>query len=131
LTEHYLEKKRISVVDSREEVLTMSDEKKERIKEPLQNEFGGLPLDEKIANLLKMEAVTLSETFAYAIKSPLEVVEKVGDVITEIGTRIETEAKKAWNAADAKTHHSESTGEPKPEPSPKKPKAPKAPPEAA
>jgi hypothetical protein len=108
----------------------MSDEKKERIKEPLQSEFGGLPLDEKIANLLKMEAVTLSETFAYAIKSPLEVVEKVGDVITDIGTRIETEARKAWNAADAKTHHSETAGEPKTEAPPKKPKAPKTPPEA-
>lgn len=87
----------------------MTDEKKERIKEPLQNEFGNLPLDEKIANLLKMEAVTLSETFAYAVKSPLEVVEKVGDVIAEIGTRLETEAKKAWNAADAKTHHSDAS----------------------
>ncbi len=108
----------------------MSDEKKERIKEPLQNEFGGLPLDEKIANLLKMEAVTLSETFAYAIKSPLEVVEKVGDVITDIGTRIEAEAKKAWNAADAKTRHSETANEPKADAPPKKPKAPKSPPDA-
>lgn len=83
----------------------MTDEKKERIKEPLQNEFESLPLDEKIANLLKMEAVTLSETFAYAVKSPLEVVEKVGDVIADIGMRIEAEAKKAWKAADARTHH--------------------------
>jgi len=109
----------------------MSQEKKERIREPLQNEFEGLPLDEKIANLLKMEAVTVSEAFAYAVKSPLEVVEKVGDVLMDIGTRIETEAKKAWNAADAKTHHAGGTGEPAKETPPKKPKAPKAPPEAA
>ena len=108
----------------------MTDEKKERIKEPLQNEFEGLPLDEKIANLLKMEAVTLSETFAYAIKSPLEVVEKVGDVITDIGLKIEAEAKKAWNAADAKTHHTSSPSEPGPDVPPKaKSKAPKTPPE--
>ena len=109
----------------------MSQEKKERIKEPLQNEFEGLPLDEKIANLLKMEAVTVSEAFAYAIKSPLEVVEKVGDVLTDIGSRIETEAKKAWNAADAKTHHAGEKREPGPGTPPKKPKAPKTPPAAA
>lgn len=108
----------------------MTEEKKERIKEPLQSEFEGLPLDEKIANLLKMEAVTLSETFAYAIKSPLEVVERVGDVITDIGLKIEAEAKKAWHAADAKTHHGESTTESGPDVPPKaKPKSPKPPPE--
>ena len=108
----------------------MIDEKKERIKEPLQNEFESLPLDEKIANLLKMEAVTLSETFAYAVKSPLEVVEKVGDVITDIGLKIEAEAKKAWNAADAKTHHDAPPSQPGPDIPPKaKPKAPKSPPE--
>jgi hypothetical protein len=98
----------------------MADEKKERIKEPLQNEFENLPLDEKIANLLKMEAVTLSETFAYAVKSPLEVVEKVGDVITDIGQRIETEAKKAWSAADAQTQHETVPNDPPAEPAPKK-----------
>jgi hypothetical protein len=108
----------------------MTEEKKERIKEPLQNEFESLPLDEKIANLLKMEAVTLSETFAYAVKSPLEVVEKVGDVITDIGLRIEAEAKKAWKAADEKTHHADPAGDVGPDVPPKaKPKAPKTPPE--
>ena len=109
----------------------MTEEKKERIKEPLQNEFGNLPLDEKIANLLKMEAVTLTETFAYAVKSPLEVVEKVGDVITEIGLKIEAEAKKAWNAADAKTHHADAGTAPEDKtPPPPKGKTPKNPSES-
>ena len=106
----------------------MTDQKKERINDPLQSEFQGLPLDEKIANLFKMEAVTLSESFAYAVKSPLEVVEKVGDVITEIGQKIEAEAKKAWNAANEKTQHAE---EPKAEAPPKpKGKSSKRPPGA-
>lgn len=91
----------------------MAEEKKERIKEPLQSEFESLPLDEKIANLLKMEAVTISESFAYAVRSSSSVVEKVGDVITEVGQKIESEAKKVWEAADSSVHAP--CGEPDPQ----------------
>lgn len=82
----------------------MAEVNREKIKEPLQSEFESLPLDEKIANLLKMEAVTISESFAYAVRSSSRVVEKVGDVITEVGEKIETEAKKVWQAADSHVH---------------------------
>jgi hypothetical protein len=106
----------------------MADEKRERIKEPLQSEFESLPLDEKLANLFKMEAVTLSEGLAYAVKSSSEVVEKMGDVITDIGSRIETEAKKVWQAADSHVHSPTSDAEAPASPqsgSTAKPKGPK------
>lgn len=83
------------------EIVIMTDEKQETPKadEPkkdkFQEEFEALPLEKKIASLLRMEAVTLGETVAYVVNSPMKVVEKVGDVIAEFGMKLEREAKKA------------------------------------
>jgi ferredoxin len=84
------------------EIEIMTDEKAETAKEEqakekdkFQEEFAALPLEKKIANLLRMEAVTLGETVAYVVNSPMKVVEKVGDVIAEFGMKLEREAKKA------------------------------------
>ena len=84
------------------EIVIMTNEKKEEAKAPadtpkdhLKTEFDALPLEKKIAALMRMEAVTLSETFAYVVNSPMKVVEKVGDVMAEFGMRLEQEAKKA------------------------------------
>jgi ferredoxin len=83
------------------EIVIMTDEKQEApkaeepIKEKFQEEFEAMPLEKKIAHLLRMEAVTLGETVAYVVNSPMKVVEKVGDVIAEFGMKLEREAKKA------------------------------------
>src|SRR6185436_16168647 len=68
-------------------------------KSKFQSDFEALPLEEKFANLFKMEAVTLSETFSYVLNSPLKAVEKVGDAVIEFGTKIETEVRKAARAS--------------------------------
>lgn len=87
------------------EIVIMTNEKKEEPKktdvpnDPLKAGFDALPLDKKIAALMRMEAVTLSETFAYVVNSPMKVVEKVGDVMAEFGMRLEQEAKKATRPA--------------------------------
>jgi hypothetical protein len=75
--------------------MTETNKSTETPKDRFQAEFEALPLDEKFAHLLKMEAATISEAFAFAVNSPMKVVEKVGDVISEFGTRIEAEVKKA------------------------------------
>jgi hypothetical protein len=80
----------------------MTDQNKDTERSKLHAEFDALPLDQKIASLLKMEATTLSETFAYAMESPLKVVEKMGDIISDFGVKIETGAKKAQEKAEAK-----------------------------
>ena len=91
------------------EVTIMTEQKKEEptnkkaAKDPIQAEFEALPLEKKIANLLKMEVVTLGETFAYVVNSPMKVVEKVGDVIAEFGMKLENEVKKAARPANAPT----------------------------
>jgi len=84
-----------------------------------QAEFAALPLDEKFANLLKMEAATLSEAFDYTVKS-------VGAVLTDISTRIETEVKKATSTAEDYTPpKAASADEPKPKAAPKRKAPPK------
>jgi len=83
------------------EIVIMTDEKQETPKseaprkDKFQKEFEALPLEKKIASLLRMEAVTLGETVAYVVNSPMKVVEKVGDVIAEFGMKLEREAKQA------------------------------------
>lgn len=98
----------------------MTDQNKNTERAKLHADFDALPLDQKIASLLKMEATTLSETFAYAIESPLKVVEKVGDIISEFGVKIETEAKKAQEKSEAK----KSAGDAGPKPKGRSPKPP-------
>jgi hypothetical protein len=61
----------------------------------IQAEFEALPLDEKLSSLFKMEVAALTEAFNYVSKNPWKVVEKVGDMITDLGTRIENEVKRA------------------------------------
>lgn len=80
----------------------MADQTQETGKAKVQADFEALPLDEKIATLFRMEVATLSETFNYAIESPLKVVEKVGDIITEFGEKIEASAKNAQEKAEKK-----------------------------
>ena len=80
--------------------------KTETPKDQFQAEFEALPLEKKFASLLRMEAVTLSETFAFVVDSPMKVVEKVGDVIMEFGTKLENEMKKATRPSDPRTDQS-------------------------
>ena len=94
----------------------MTDQKKEEpkksepAKDRFQAEFEALPLEKKIASLFRMEAVTIGETFAYVVNSPLKVVEKVGDIIAEFGIKLENEAKKAKRPAEAKTNAKNAKG---------------------
>ncbi len=83
------------------EISIMTNEPKEEPKQKehstdkFQQEFEAMPLEKKIASLLRLEAVTIGETFAYVVNSPMKVVEKVGDVIAEFGIKLENEARKA------------------------------------
>ena len=89
------------------EIVIMTDEKPETPKadapkkDKFQEDFEALPLEKKIASLLRMEVVTLGETVSYVVNSPMKVVEKVGDVIAEFGMKLEREAKKASRPREA------------------------------
>ena len=87
-------------------------------------EFNSLPLDKKFASLLQMEATTINEAVKYVADSSMKALEKLGDVISDFGAKVETEAKNA-TSANAKTDEP-APAEEKSKPGTKqKPKAPK------
>ncbi len=82
-------------------------------KAKFQDEFNALPLDKKFAQLFQMEVATLNETFSYVTETGMKVIEKFGDAISDLGSKMENEAKKASQHCDS-------------EPAAKEPKAPAA-----
>lgn len=69
-------------------------------KSDLQAEFNALPLDQKFASLLQMEAATINEAVKYVADSSMKALEKLGDVISDLGAKVETEAKRATSSAE-------------------------------
>ncbi len=104
----------------------MVEQKKETKKDPIQSEFEALPLDQKFASLLKMEAVTITEAFNYVVENSSKAFEKAGDMINDLGAKFEKEVSKATcdpatkKAADAPKA---STAKPKSRPAKKSPNA--------
>jgi ferredoxin len=82
------------------EVTVMTKEKKEEQKtedkaDDYKKQFNEMPLEQKIANLVQLEAITLGETFSFIINSPFKVFEKAVDVMAEFGFKMEKEAHDA------------------------------------
>ncbi len=67
------------------------DDKEIDDQKQVQEKFESLPLNEKISTLFKMEVSTLSEAINYVVKEPMKVAEKFGDLITDLGAKIEHE----------------------------------------
>ncbi len=70
--------------------------------------FEELPLEKKVANLLHLEAITLSETFSFVLNSPQMIVGKIMDVMAEFGLKMDDDAKKATRPSE---HHTETKAE--------------------
>jgi ferredoxin len=90
------------------EIVVMSTKKQKAEKEPVETddrdesyrkEFVEMPLEKKIANLIQLEAITVSETLAYVINSPFTVFDKIGDVLAEFGFNKEAAEKEQKRAA--------------------------------
>ena len=75
------------------EIVIMTNAKQAPKKDKFQEEFKELPLEEKIRTLLKMEAVTLQETFSYGLSESMKAADRLGNVLTEFGKKIEAEFK--------------------------------------
>ncbi len=82
------------------EITVMTEEKKDESNKTaeeskksskLVDEFEALPLEKKIADLVRMEAVALGETISFVINSPYMVLEKVVDVLAEFGMKLDRE----------------------------------------
>jgi ferredoxin len=91
------------------EVVIMTDEKKEaeaqaeEATEEYVKNFSDLPLEKKIANLMKLEAIALGETVSYVINSPFTIADKVMGVMAEFGFKKEEEARQAARPDEAAT----------------------------
>jgi len=87
------------------EIVVMTEEKKEKTKEVSESEryikeFAELPLDKKIADLVRLEAMALGDTISFVLNSPYLVIEKIGDVLAQVGHRLDAEQKKASRPAE-------------------------------
>ncbi len=84
------------------EIVIMTKEKKkeeepkaEEKSENYRKQFDEMPLEKKIADLVRLEAIALSETFSFILNSPSKIVDKVMDVMAEFGLKLDEEAKDA------------------------------------
>lgn len=85
------------------EVVIMTNEQKdpeeqETKADPSQDyrkNFSELPLEKKIADLVRLEAMTFNETLSFIFNSPYHVAGKVFDVLAEFGFKKDSEDKAA------------------------------------
>ena len=100
----------------------MTDGKKESTKkeapkkDKFQDEFKELPLEEKIKTLLRMEAVTLQETFSYGLNESMKAADRLGEVLSDFGKKVEAEFQKATHHDQNAAPKSKSGGTKKPPP---------------
>jgi ferredoxin len=83
------------------EIVVMTKERKEDPKvteensEQYRKEFAELPLEQKISELMKLEAIALGDTFSFIVNSPYKIFEKIGDVMADFGIKLENKAREA------------------------------------
>ncbi len=89
------------------ELTIMTTKKPEAVKpdyeakrELYRKEFEDLPLEKKIASLVELEAIALSDTLSYVINSPYKLVGAFVDVLAQLGFKIENEARKQARPAE-------------------------------
>lgn len=93
-----------AVIEEAGEVAVMTKEKKEAAAETpeevdasddYRKAFEEMPLEKKIASLVRLEAIAFGETVSFITNSPFMIFEKLGDVMAEFGMKMEKEAKAA------------------------------------
>jgi ferredoxin len=83
------------------EIVVVTAEKKKEAPTPAEDaeeyrkKFAELPLEKKIADLVRLEAIALSETFSFILNSPSHIIGKVMDVMAEFGLKMESDEKDA------------------------------------
>lgn len=77
-------------------------------KEEFRKNFEELPLEKKIASLLELEAIALSETFSFVINSPYKIVDMAMGVLAQFGLKMEDDAKNKTRPDEHKTEKEKS-----------------------
>ena len=97
-----IEKSGEVVIMTKEKVTETKEETQEK-QEQYRKEFEELPLEKKIASLVELEGIALSETFSFILNSPYKIGEKIVDVLSEFGLKFEKEDKDAATPDEHKT----------------------------
>ena len=83
------------------EIVVMTKEKPAAVEEDKDNaedyrkRFEDLPLEKKMAELVRLEGIALSETLNFVVNSPYKVADKVMDFLAEFGFKMETQKKES------------------------------------
>jgi ferredoxin len=83
------------------EIVVMTKEKPAAVKEDkdqaedYRKRFEDLPLEKKMAELVRLESIALSETLSFVVNSPYKVADKLMDFLAEFGFKAETEKKES------------------------------------
>ena len=83
------------VKDTADEAKSDSDRSEEYRKE-----FEEMPLEKKIASLVRLETIALSETVSFIFNSPFKIADKVLDVMAEFGFKKEEQERAAARPAE-------------------------------
>lgn len=77
-----------------------TDENETASGEEYAKQFAELPLEKKIAELVRLEAITLGDTFAFIFNSPYTVFDKVMGVMAGFGMKKEEAGKQSARPAE-------------------------------
>ncbi len=94
------------------EIVVMTKEKPAAVEEDkdqaedYRKRFEDLPLEKKMAELVRLESIALSETLNFVVNSPYKIADKVMDFLAEFGFKAETEKKES---AKPEEHRSNGT----------------------
>jgi ferredoxin len=72
--------------------------------EDYRKRFEDLPLEKKMAELVRLESMALSETLNFVVNSPYKVADKVMDFLAEFGFKMETDKKESAKPEEHRTN---------------------------
>ncbi len=94
-------------VMTKEKASTVEEDKDQA--EDYRKRFEDLPLEKKMAELVRLEGIALSETLNFVINSPYKAVDKVMDVLAEFGFKMDANKKESSKPEE---HRSNGSKEP-------------------
>lgn len=75
--------------------------------EDYRKRFEDLPLEKKMAELVRLESIALSETLNFVVNSPYKVADKVMDFMAEFGFKMDADKKESAKPEEHRTNGSD------------------------
>ena len=72
--------------------------------EDYRKRFEDLPLEKKMAELVRLESIALSETLNFVVNSPYKIADKVMDFLAEFGFKMDSEKKESAKPEEHRTN---------------------------